>query len=85
MLQEFIEQHLDEIRTSSKLQVKIEKHYAVTKTLFEYYNVGKKLEEPLIEYTRYVLTRGGYTEKIDLIKGIHNKLSLEGGQLEFIK
>ena len=85
LLQEFIEQHLDEIRTSSKLQAKIEKHYGITKTLFEYHNVGKKLEEPIVEYTRYVLTRGGYTEKINLIKGIHNKLSLKAGQLAFIK
>lgn len=85
MLQEFIEQHLDEIRASSKLQAKIEKHYGITKTLFEYHNVGKKLEEPMVEYTRYVLTRGGYTEKIDLIKGIHNKLSLTRGKLKFVK
>lgn len=85
LLQKFIEQHLDEIRLSSKLQAKIEKHYGVTKTLFEYHNVSKKLEEPIIEYTRYVLTRGGYTEKIDLIKGIYNKLSLSKGQLAFIK
>ena len=85
LLERFIEQHLDEIRLSSKLQAKIEKHYGVTKTLFEYHNVGKKLEEPMVEYTRYVLRRGGYTEKIDLIKGIHNKLSFGGGQLAFIK
>ena len=67
------------------MQAKIEKHYGITKTLFEYHNVGKKLEEPIVEYTRYVLTRGGYTEKINLIKGIHNKLSLKAGQLAFIK
>ena len=48
LLQGFIETNHEKISTSSKLQVKIDKHYGVTKILFNYYKVKPELASPLI-------------------------------------
>lgn len=42
-------------------------------------------QEPPIEYARYVLTRGSFTEQHALAKGFHQKLQLKKGLLEFIQ
>ncbi|MDO8592040.1 MAG: recombinase family protein [bacterium] len=81
----FIETNADEIRASDKLQAKIEKHYAITNTLFAHYKIDTKLGKPLTEYARYVLTRGTFAEQHGLAKGIQQELHLKEGQLEFIK
>jgi len=84
LLQEFIEANHKKIRISDKLQAKIEKHYGITQTLFEHYEVETKLEKPLIEYARYVLNHGTEGEKTALASGIQSKLMLKNSELYIV-
>ena len=55
---------------------KAEKHYNVTSTLFSYYKVERELDIPLIEYSRYILTKGNETEMTVFAEGIVINLKL---------
>lgn len=81
LLQEFIEANHKKIRITDKLQAKIEKHYGVTKTLFEHYKIEEKLENPFIEYSRYALSNGTDNEMTAFAKGIRSRLTLKEGKL----
>ena len=83
LLQEFIEANYKRIRISDKLQAKVEKHYAVTKTLFSYYKIEQELDIPFIEYSRYVLSKGTESEKKMLAGGIRAKFIIKNSQLNF--
>lgn len=79
LLQAFVEQHYEEIKISDKLRAKTGRHYQVTKTLLAHYRIEQPLENPFIEYSRYVLTRGTEVEKTALANGIKSKLSIRDG------
>lgn len=81
----FIEKNHDKIHITSKLQAKVEKHYAITKTLFSHYGVDTKLSTPFVEYSRYVLLKGGFNEQLNYAKGIKHKLSFDSLKLKLIK
>ena len=83
LIQGFIETNHEKISISNKLQAKIEKHYSIIKTLFEHYKVIAILENPFIEYSRYVLSHGTEFEKTAFANGISSKLLIEGGILSF--
>ncbi len=85
LLQQFIEQNHKKVDVSSKLLAKVEKHYQVTKTLFQHYSVEQSLDLPFIEYARYILTRGTEAERIVFAAGITTKLQIRNGQLEVAK
>lgn len=81
LLQEFVETNHRKIRVSNKLLAKIERHYSTARTLLEHYRIEQKLDDPIIEYTRYVLGRGTEHEKKGLAQGIETKLLITGGVL----
>jgi DNA invertase Pin-like site-specific DNA recombinase/predicted metal-binding protein len=83
LLLEFIEQNYKKIQISDKLLAKVEKHYAVTQTLFKYYDVDRILNKPFVEYSRYILSSGTENEKTSLSNGIRTKLVIHEGQLKF--
>lgn len=83
LLQEFIEKNHKKIRISNKLQAKVEKHYSVTRTLFDHYKIGQGLDKPFIEYSRYVLSKGTESERTMLADGLQSKLCLKNGVLLF--
>lgn len=83
LLQEFIERNHKKIRITDKLQAKVEKHYSVTKTLFEHYKIEQKLDIPFIEYSRYVLSKGTESEKKMFADGIRAKFIIMNSQLNF--
>ena len=85
LLQEFIEANHKKIHVSDKLRAKVEKHYGVTKTLFEHYKIETKLEVPFIEYSRYVLSNGTENERMVLTAGLETKLQIRRGVLEIRK
>lgn len=80
---EFIEANHKKLRISDKLQAKVEKHCAITKTLLDHYQIDQKLDVPFIEYARYVLTKGTDSEKSMLANGIEQKFLLKDAKLEF--
>lgn len=81
----FLEENLTKIKLGDKLQDQIERHYVVTESLVSYHNMKIKLKDPILEYTRYVLTKGSYTEKAEFTKGIKNQLIIKDGILRFTK
>jgi len=81
LLQEFIEQNYKDIRITDKLQAKIEKHYHTTQTLLGHYKIQQKLDEPLIEYARYILSRGTENDRTAFAAGIETKLQIRESQL----
>lgn len=83
ILQEFVEEHHNNIAITDKLRARTEKHYQVTKTLLEYYDLEQKLEQPFIEYSRYILTRGTETERTAYANGLATKLRVMNGRLSF--
>lgn len=83
LLQSFIEQHHTDIVINDKLRAKIDKHMYITKTLFTHYNINQQLNDPFIEYSRYVLTNGTESEKISFAANIETKLQIRHGELEF--
>ena len=74
----------DDIKINDKLRTKVERHYVVAESLAEYYKVAMKLDKPLIEYARYVVTKGNFEEKSGLAKGIQNKFVIKKGVLTLI-
>ena len=83
LLQEFVEANHKKIRISDKLQVKVEKHYGITKALLDHYKLEQELDIPFVEYARYVLTRGTESEKTAFANGITTKLQIKESQLGF--
>jgi DNA invertase Pin-like site-specific DNA recombinase len=85
LLQEFIEAHHKKIHVSDKLQAKVERHNHIAKTLLDHYGVSQKLDAPLVEYARYVLTRGTDAEKSGLAAHMKTKLQIKNDSLQFVK
>lgn len=83
LLQSFIEEHHQRINIEEKLRAKVDKHFYITKTLLRHYKIEQKLDNPFIEYSRYVLASGTETERIAFASGIKTKLRIIGGELEF--
>ena len=83
LLQEFIEANHKKIHITNKLQAKVEKHYAITRTLFDHYKVEQTLGKPFIEYSRYVLSHGTETEKSAFASGLITRLAIKNGTLMF--
>ena len=84
LLQEFIEKNHDKINLSDKLRAKVERHYQVTATLLEHYDLRQQLDIPFVEYSRYVLVRGTETERTAFAIGIKTKLQLLNGELAIV-
>jgi len=85
MLQEFIENNHEKINISDKLRSKVERHYKVTKTLIEHYNLEQSLDVSFVEYSRYILARGAEAERTTFAAGIKTKLQLRIGKLEIAR
>jgi hypothetical protein len=76
-------EHYQKIDITEKLRAKVDKHFYVTKTLLGHYKIEQKLDNPFIEYSRYVLASGTENERIIFAGGITTKLKIIGGELEF--
>lgn len=84
LLKGFIENNHNKINLSDKLQAKTERHYQITATLLEHYDLKQSLDIPFVEYSRYVLMRGTETERTALAKGIRTQLRLLNGDLAIV-
>ena len=80
-LLEFLEKHHDKISITDKLRAKIEKHHSITQTLLIHYKIKRKLDNPFIEYSRYIPTKGTENEMTNFSNGFKSKLSIKNGTL----
>jgi hypothetical protein len=85
MLQELIETNHQSMKINNKLLARVERHFGTTKTLLEHYKIERKLDDPFVEYSRYVLTRGTEAEKTSLAGGIQTMLVLKDGRLSILE
>lgn len=85
LLEKYIADNIDKIKITDQLRAKIERHYVVAESLAAYYGVTMKLDKPLVEYARYVLTKGNFEEKAGLTKGIQNKFLLKEGAIRLVE
>ena len=85
LMQAFIEAHHSVIKVTEKLRAKVDKHMYITKTLLTHYKIDQKLDEPFVEYARYVLQNGTESEKMGLAAGMETMLQIRHGELEFCK
>lgn len=83
LMQGFIEQHHDQIKITDKLQAKVDRHFYTTKTLLKHYKIELKLDQPFIEYARYVLADGTDSERTTLAANMGPMLQIRNGELEF--
>ncbi|OGL24006.1 hypothetical protein A2791_03850 [Candidatus Saccharibacteria bacterium RIFCSPHIGHO2_01_FULL_46_30] len=83
LLQAFIEQHHQKMAIEEKLRAKVDKHFYVTKTLLNHYKIDRDLDNPFVEYSRYILASGTEGDRIRFASGIKTKLQIRHGELEF--
>lgn len=81
LLEPLIEKEVRKIHVTTKLQAKIDKHYAITQNILKQYKIQQTPAKPLVEYARYVLRDGSEAEKTALANGITNKVSVKNGEL----
>lgn len=81
LLEPLIEKEVRKIHVTTKLQAKIDKHYAITQNILKQYKIQQTPAKPLVEYARYVLRGGSEAEKTALANGITNKVSIRNGEL----
>lgn len=83
LMQSFIEDHHEEIKITDKLRARVDKHFYTTKTIFTHYKIEQKLDNPFVEYARYVLADGTDSERTTLAANIGPMLQIKNGELEF--
>ena len=83
LLEDFIAKNVDQIKVTDSLRANVERHYVVAESLADYYKVTMELAHPLVEYVRYVFTKGSFEEKNSLTKGIVERITIKNGNLSF--
>lgn len=83
LMQKFIEEHHEDIKITDKLRARVDKHLYTTKTIFTHYKIEQKLDNPFVEYARYVLADGTDSERTALAANMGPMLQIKNGELEF--
>lgn len=83
LMQSFIEKHHESIKITDKLRARVDKHFYTTKTIFTHYKIDQKLDNPFVEYARYVLADGTDSERTALAANMGPMLQIKNGELEF--
>lgn len=83
LMQGFIEKQHEDIKITEKLRARVDKHFYTTKTILTHYKIDQKLDNPFIEYARYVLADGTDSERTFLASNMGPMLQIKDGELEF--
>lgn len=73
-MKSFIELNYKKLKLSEELNNVVAQHREAFNLLMKHYEIERQLEHPLVEYARYVLTRGSDEEKKNLVAGIIDKM-----------
>lgn len=82
MLKEFVELNYKKLRLADDLTKTIAQHREASSTLMAHYDIERELEHPIVEYARYVLTRGSDDENRELVGGIKNELVIKNESIK---
>lgn len=85
ILKEFIELNYKRLKLTDELSKSIAQHREATGMLMAHYDMQRELEHPIIEYARYVLTKGSDEEKANLVSGITSQLTLKDEKLRLYR
>lgn len=85
ILKEFIELNYKKLKLSDELTKLIVQHREAANSLMKHYDIQQDLEDPLVEFGRYVLVKGTDEEKSHLICGIESELTLKDEKLRFYR
>ncbi len=77
---QFISVNAKTIEVDTKIQQKMSRHALIVSTVLIEHKQYNDIE-PLAEYSRFILTQGGYTEKAELIEGIKSKFVIRDAQI----
>jgi len=83
LMQSFIENHHEQITITDKLRARVDKHFYTTKTILAHYKIEQKLDNPFVEYARYVLADGTDSERTVLAANMGPMMQIKNGELEF--
>ncbi len=73
------------LKIMEKLRARVDKHFYTTKTILTHYKIDQKLDNPFIEYARYVLADGTDSERTFLASNMGPMLQIKDGELEFYR
>jgi site-specific DNA recombinase len=85
ILKEFIEINYKKLKLSDELNKLINQHRETASMLMKHYDIQRDLEHPIIEFARYVLTKGSDEEKLHLVSGVESKITLKDEKLRFYR
>jgi hypothetical protein len=68
MLLYFIENNIKQLRFQPKFSELADNHYKVAKSVADQYGITLVESHPVVEYTRYLITKGSFTEKTFIVK-----------------
>jgi site-specific DNA recombinase len=81
MLLDFIENNIEQLRFQPKFRELADNHYKVAKSVADQYGITLVESHPVVEYVRYVLGRGSFTEKGLLAKYLNTSLIIKDGEI----
>ncbi len=85
ILKDFIDINYKKLKTSKELSDIISRHREASNILMGHYDISQQLDNPVVEYARYVLKKGSESEKRQLVIGIVSELLLKNGALKIVR
>lgn len=85
ILKEFVELNYKRLKLTDELSKSIAQHREASSTLMAHYDIERELEHPIVEYARYVLTKGSDEEKLNLVSGFESQLVIKDETLRFYR
>lgn len=82
ILNDFINNNHKKVKISDELSQLISQHREASNILITHYDIDQQLDDPVVEYARYVLNKGSELKKRQLVDGITNNLLLKNGVLK---
>ncbi len=79
-LVQFVSDNAKTIEVDAKIQQKISRHAQIVSTVLTEHKQPRDIE-PLVEYSRFILSQGTYAEKAELIEGIESRFVIRNSQI----
>lgn len=79
---EYFKQHGKDIKTSSDIRRRVARHQELVLYHLQKHGVDTSKLEPFAEYAEFILNKGSYTQKGELIAGIETKFVLRNKEIQ---
>ena len=84
ILKKYIEINHTKLKLTDELNTLVAQHREVTNTLMVRYGIQQELEYPLVEYAHYVLLKGTDSEKLSLVSGLLDAMTIKNKVLNTV-